>query len=380
VDHVHSTLRVGVVADFLEEGWPSMDLVAELTVAALSSPGAAYAPELLRPRMPRPASRLVGGRGRNVDRFVGRHLVYPRWLRRRAAHDLFHVVDHSYAQLVHALPVARTVVTCHDLDTFRALLDPAREPRPRWFRAMASRVLAGLGRAAWVVTDSDAVRDALLEHDLVPAERVTTVPLPAHPDFTATPDAAADAEAARLLGEAGSCDLLHVGSTAERKRIPLLLRAFAALAARHPGARLLRVGGPLEREQRVLAARLGVEGRLVELPFLARPVLAAVYRRAALVVNPSEREGFGLPLVEAMACGAPVLASDLAVFREVGGDGVRYVAEGRWEGALVEEVDRLAEPGARHAARERACRRADRYTLAAYGAGLAEVYDRVAQR
>jgi glycosyltransferase involved in cell wall biosynthesis len=370
---VHPPLSVAVVADHAEEGWPSMDLAAELTVEALSARGG-YSPVLLRPAMPRPFSRLLGPRGLNPDRALGRYLAYPGWLRGRRGHALYHVVDHSYAHLVHALPAERTVVTCHDLDAFRCLLQPEREPRPRWFRWMTSRVLAGLGRAAAVVTDSDAVRGELLAHGLLPPSRVSTVPLPAHPDFGAAADAAADAEAARLLGPGGTLDVLHVGSTVERKRIPLLLDAFARLAAERPEARLLRAGGPLDAAQRARAERLGIRGAILELPFLPRPVLAAVYRRAALVVNPSEREGFGLPLVEAMACGAPVLAADLPVLREVGGDAVRYVAGGRWDGAIAEEVRRLGEPGAWRSASERALRRAERYTLAAYGAGLAEVY------
>ena len=67
-------------------------------------------------------------------------------------------------------------------------------------------------------------------------------------------------------------------------------------------------------------AALGLGHNIRVLPFVDRPVLAALYRRASLVLLPSEREGFGLPLVEAMACGISVVASDLPVLREVGGD------------------------------------------------------------
>ena len=64
---------------------------------------------------------------RNADRLLNRFVNYPRYLRQHASEfDVFHIVDHSYAQLVHELPAARTVVTCHDLDTFRCLLDPER--------------------------------------------------------------------------------------------------------------------------------------------------------------------------------------------------------------------------------------------------------------
>ncbi|HEX6912687.1 MAG TPA: glycosyltransferase family 1 protein [Longimicrobium sp.] len=380
---MRSSLSVGVVADYAEEGWPSMDLAAELLVDALRA-HTPYAPTLLRPRMPRPFGRVLGGAraAHHADRVLGRHVAYPRWVRRRAAEfDLFHVADHSYAHLVDALPPGRAVVTCHDLDAFRSLLEPAREPRPPWFRRMMGRVLRGLQRAAHVVCDSDAVHAELLSHGLLPPDRVSTVPLPAHPDFSPDADPAADAEAARLLGPVSPdvIEVLHVGSTVPRKRIPLLLQAFAGIGRSAP-ARLVRVGGPLTPEQRRMAAGLGVGDRIAELPFLDRRTVAAVYRRAGLVVNPSEREGFGLPLVEAMACGAPVLASDLTVLREVGGGAVRYVASDdadAWSQALAAELARLAAPGAREAARQAALDRARRFTLAAYAQGIADVYDRV---
>jgi glycosyltransferase involved in cell wall biosynthesis len=85
--------------------------------------------------------------------------------------------------------------------------------------------------------------------------------------------------------------------------------------------------------QRALAGTLGISSALVELPFLERPLLAALYRRASVLVLPSEREGFGLPVVEAMACGTPVVASAIAALREAGGDAAIYCRVGdvpRW--------------------------------------------------
>ena len=183
---MHPALTVGVVCDYAEEGWPSMDLAAELLAAGLRDHAPGFAPTMLRPRMPRAFRRVLRGRtGLNADRLLARHLAYPRWLRRQAPLDLYHVADHSYAHLVHALPAERTVVTCHDLDAFRSLLEPEREPRPAWFRRMMRPVLAGLAAAAHVVCDSDAVAAQLLTHGVLPPDRVSTVLLPAHPDFSA---------------------------------------------------------------------------------------------------------------------------------------------------------------------------------------------------
>jgi glycosyltransferase involved in cell wall biosynthesis len=374
--------RIGILYDYAAENWPSMDLVGDLLVDGLRRHAPRYAPEPIRPEMPRPFGRWLGGRGHNADRLVARHLAYPRSLRRAAGMDLYHVVDHSYAQLVHALPAGRTIVTCHDLDAFRSLLQPERDPRPLWFRAMMKRVLGGLQRAAHVVCDSDAVRAELLEHRVLPPDRVSTVLLAAHPDFRADPDPTPDAHAAALLGPAppDAVDLLHVGSTAPRKRIELLLRAAAPVLAAYPRARLVRVGGPLEPAHRHLAEELGIARRIVEVPWVPRPLLAAIYRRATLVVSTSEREGFGLPLVEAMACGAPVLASALPVYREVGGAAVRYVNgddPAPWSAALSGTLASLADEGKRSGARAASLDRARLYGLDRFAAGIAAVYDRV---
>ena len=126
-------------------------------------------------------------------------------------------------------------------------------------------------------------------------------------------------------------DLLHVGSTIPRKRIDLLLEIFAAMRRAYPGARLIKAGGGLRPEQTRQAEALGVADAIVTLPFFVpseRGILAAVYRRAALVLQPSDAEGFGLPVAEALACGATVLASDLPALREVGGDAAAYCPVG----------------------------------------------------
>jgi glycosyltransferase involved in cell wall biosynthesis len=146
------------------------------------------------------------------------------------------------------------------------------------------------------------------------------------PEYSPQPDTRADAEALRLLASltGDPLTILHVGSTIQRKRIDILLRVVAVLRKEFPQLRLVRVGGAFTREQRKLADALGIGHLITELPFLDKHVLASIYRQAALVLQPSEAEGFGLPVVEALACGTPVVASDLPVLREVGGRAATY--------------------------------------------------------
>ncbi|HEY8534909.1 MAG TPA: glycosyltransferase, partial [Vicinamibacterales bacterium] len=143
------------------------------------------------------------------------------------------------------------------------------------------------------------------------------------PGFSPRPDPEADQALAEMLRSEAPA-LLHVGSTIPRKRIELLLASFALVRQVRDDLLLVRIGGPFTRSQQAMVDAMGLDQHIRVLPFLDRRLLAAAYRRSTLVLLPSEREGFGLPLVEAMACGTPVLASDLPVFREVGAAAAAY--------------------------------------------------------
>jgi glycosyltransferase involved in cell wall biosynthesis len=376
-----SRLRVAILADYLEEGWPSMDLVAEMLMDRLTREHASTIEvSLIRPALRRRLSRVSTRRlAFGVDRMAARLWDYPRFAGALSAEfDLFHVVDHSYAQLVHELPANRTIVTCHDLDTFRSVLEPERERRSAAFRAMTRRILSGLRKAGHVVCDTEATRAQLIEKAGVSEARTSVVHNGLHPSFSPLHEAAADREAARLLGSRRThTDVLHVGSAIARKRIDILIRIIGELGH---GTRLVRVGGPFTAEQTALARDLGVA--VVVLPFVDRSTLAAVYRHSALLVMPSEREGFGLPLLESLACGTPVVASDIPALREVGGDAATYCAVGDvdgWTAAigdLLEERDQRPNDWA--ARQDRGIRRADAFSWSKYAREIVALYEQVA--
>lgn len=401
--------RIAVICDFREENWPSMDLVADMLCAHLQTDYAhLFAVTRICPPMRRRFTRqrsentvqqselsgqmpAVGGRQSrnserlfNADRLLNRFWDYPRFIRScQADFDLFQLIDHSYGQLLHELPPERTVVTCHDLDTFQCLLEPTQDPRSVLFRKMMQRTLSGFRRAARVTCDSVATRDQLLAYDLVPAVRTIVIPNGVHPSCSPEPNAVAEAAAARIIGaaQAGRLDILHVGSTIPRKRIEVLLQIFAKLPSLFPSARLLRVGGDFTAEQLALVEQLALGQRVLVLPRIDSDVLAAVYRRAALVLQPSEREGFGLPVVEAMACGTPVVASDIPALREVGGDAAQYCPVGDLE-AWTETIatllrERSSDDVAWQARRKAGLRQSRKFTWAEYAGKMAKVYREV---
>ena len=374
-------VRVGVVCDLQEEGWHSMDLVADMLLDALPAVSAGeILATRLRPPMIRRWTRLpVVGRGDRAhlgDRLTGRLWDYPRWLApRRAEFDVFHIVDHSYAHLVRALPAGRTVVTCNDTDAFEAArssstsrLDPSR--------LLAAHVLDGISRASHVACISEATRRDLISTGRVDPSRTSVVHLGAHPSCAPEPDAAADDEIERLLGPR-RFELLHVSSTIVRKRIDVLLKVFGKFRRVHPDARLVRVGGDLTPEQQALAAHLDIRDAIVAVPFLERRLLAALYRRASVVLLPSDREGFGLPVVEAMACGTPVVASDIPALREVGGAAGIYAPAGdvnRWVETLLEFRREQSDAAIREGRREACIRNARKFDWKQYAAQMSHLY------
>jgi glycosyltransferase involved in cell wall biosynthesis len=318
-----STLQLKVVCDYVEEQWPSMDLVAELLLASFRG---RFSQEVdaspICPPMVQRISRLPLFRhnrfARNADRLTNRMWDYPRHLLRKCDRQgYFHICDHSYAHLVHVLPHERTGVYCHDLDCFRCLLEPKREPRPRWFRAMTRRILSGLQKAAVVFYSTTELGRRIRELHLVDPERLVHAPYGVAPEF-------APERTERDLPTPREPFLLHVGSTISRKRIDVLLDVFAEVRARVRGLTLLQVGGEWTSEQRRQIARLGLTESVRQRRGIDRQTLAALYRRASVVLQPSESEGFGLPVIEALACASLVVASDIPVLREVGGNAVTY--------------------------------------------------------
>jgi len=377
--------RVAIVADLAEERWHSMDLVAEILMLGLHSPGSRMVDATqIRPSMVRRLTRVPGLRrlpqAETADRIINRVWDYRRAISAHANDfDLFHIVDHSYAHLVTVLPPDRSLVMCHDIDAFAGVL-PGTEGQSAVGRLLGERLLAGLVAARKIVCGSHATRDALLASGIIDASRMAVVPYGLHPSCTPRPDPRADEVAFGYLGgsEASSPEILHVGSTIPRKRIDVLLDVVAELRTRYPSVRLIRVGGDFTREQRRRVARLGLAQHITVLPFLERRVLAAVYRRAAVVLQPSDREGFGLPVAEAMACGTPVVASDLKPLREVGGEVASYCPVGdlqTWTttvSALLEE--RSADGEAWAVRRAAAIADARRFSALAHARKMLDVY------
>lgn len=335
---------------------------------------------------PRPAFRprftrlpVVGRRGAafNLDRLLNRFVDYPRHLRRHStSFDCYHVCDHSYSQLLHELPSARRGVFCHDLDTFRCLLQPAREPRPGWFRRMMRRTLDGFRKADLVFHSTNGVRQQILDHNLVDPAKLVHAPYGTSPEFN--PEAT-ELDREPLPGLIDHPFLLHVGSCIPRKRIDVLLRVFADVRRREPDLLLVQVGGEWSADQRALIDQLELSSSVRQVRGVSRETIAALARRARLMLIPSEAEGFGLPVIEGLACGAVVVASDISVLREVGGDAAVYAPVADIV-AWSETVLDLIRGSRRPPEREHRLAWSARYTWEAHARTILNAYRRIANR
>jgi glycosyltransferase involved in cell wall biosynthesis len=190
----------------------------------------------------------------------------------------------------------------------------------RWSRA--AMMYPTLRRAQVVVFVSDTFRNAVVGGLKLDASKTAVVYHGISPGFHA---AGAPRPAER---NAGAGYVLAVSSIYAYKNYEVLLTAFAMLHKELPALRLKVAGRAVERRTfrslQELAASLGVEHDVEFLGEVDHDELSRLYREASVFVMPSKRESFGNPLVEAMASGTPVIASDLAVCREVCGDAAIY--------------------------------------------------------
>ncbi len=253
-----------------------------------------------------PLSRL------NVDRlFVRQSLPLRRLLRLGRPSDVY-----SPDFTAPAAGDARTHITVHDL----AWLHPeAATPEPL-ARFLAPVVERSVAAAATVFTVSEAIRQEIIEHYSASPDRVVVAPNAAANGFRSAEPLGDDELATVGLRRPV---ILSVGTIEPRKNLGLL---FEALTKLPPSVQLAIIGRSGWDAASILKRvdELELTGRVVRLGFVPDRLLPCLMSSAAVVVYPSRYEGFGLPVIEALATGTPVVASDLSVFREVGGDSVVY--------------------------------------------------------
>jgi glycosyltransferase involved in cell wall biosynthesis len=280
-------------------------------------------------------------------------------------------------------PSARTpsIVGIHDLiaDDFPELTLPTRRARTFW--SVKQRLAVRLARRLFTVSES--ARGAIASRLGIGPERIAVVPEAPDPVFAPRPSADSEREAVALGIPAGERYLLYAGGISPHKNVETLIEAFARLEADR--LRLVLVGAlddaylSAADSVRERIDALGLGDRVVLPGFVSDEALACLYSGAAAFVSPSLAEGFGLPAVEAAACGAPIVLSDIAAHRETLGDEALFFPP-RDSGRLAEELQRVVGSDMlRRSLAERGHRRVARYSWDASAGALRTLVHEVAR-
>lgn len=234
-------------------------------------------------------------------------------------YDLLHV-PHYNAPLLHRGPLIVSIMDVIHLSS------PAYRDKLSTFFYARPMLNAVARKADHIITVSHYSKTEIVRALGIPESKITVIPCGVGEEFTTKPASSESPHLDAILGIATPF-LLYVGNLKPHKNVATLLRAFATVRKRNKLAHsLVIVGDDARWKQSIVdeCARLGIQNYIKFLPHVPQSLLPSVYAAAQLVAMPSALEGFGLPVLEAMACGTPVIASAAASLPEVAGDAALY--------------------------------------------------------
>lgn len=320
--------KVILIGNYPPDNQQSMERFAQMLIKGFNTKGVET--ELWRPIVI--FGSLVKSTKTGLGKWIGyidKWLLFPLVLlwrtnmqRSRYGKSIFHICDHSNSPYLRSLPWARTAITCHDVLAIRGALGfkdaycpatPAGVVLQKW-------ILGNLENAKMLTAVSELTLNQLKElaiEDFSEKDWKVT-----HLGFNAEFSPLDQARRDALLKAAGlNTDLpyvLHVGSSLARKNRTMLVDVMYQLKDQWNGVVCL-AGHPIDEGLRKRATELGVLDRIVSVVRPSHELLLALYNGAEAFMFPSFSEGFGWPVIEAQACGAPVIASNLAPMPEVSG-------------------------------------------------------------
>jgi glycosyltransferase involved in cell wall biosynthesis len=263
--------------------------------------------------------------------YLDKWILFPLILHIRLQHKKyytanihFHICDHSNSYYLKQLPIDRTVITCHDVLAIRGALGHADAfvGASKTGRILQNWILNNLTNAHKLAAVSWTTFQQLCALDTIHPKDHSKNWMVIYNAFNADFRPLPKEEAGGLLREAGIDPgmpyLLHVGSGLPRKNRKLLIDMLMVLGSRWDG-NICFAGEPLEKDLVTYAGTLGLKHRITAVVNPDHSTLVALYNACAAFVFPSLSEGFGWPVIEAQACGAPVIASLLNPLPEVSG-------------------------------------------------------------
>jgi glycosyltransferase involved in cell wall biosynthesis len=372
-------MRILLVGNYLPDRQESMIRYAELLRIALADSGHEVQFVVPRTALNKAHQEPVG-----MWKWLGYADKY--WLgvgdiaRAARAADIVHICDHSNAVYVPRVPRVPHVVSCHDLLAVRGALGEDTDcPASPTGRQLQYAILRGLKRAQALACGSRAtLRDA----QRLVGENSGRLVLGTYAlgfPYRKLPQEELAVRLSTLPQLLDRSYVLHVGSNLRRKNREVILRAVAGIAQDWPG-RIVFAGQPLEAGLRALAGDLGINERIIEVVKPSNELLEGLYNGAVGLFFPSRFEGFGWPIIEAQACGCPVICSDRDPLPDVAGAAaiIRGADDAAAFGQAILDVER--NQAVRRDLESRGYLNAARYTRAEMARLFCALYDEVAGR
>jgi glycosyltransferase involved in cell wall biosynthesis len=267
----------------------------------------------------------------------------------------------------------RFVVTIHDLFSYRF-----PSIHSSWVPGTANRMLIAnaVRRAAAIITPSKATAEDVARRFPFASARTTAIAEASDERFVANRNPTSEAAWQRYLGIRPPY-FFYLGQWKAYKNVPLLIDAFAQLLGRYPGVQLVIAGDDPRHPEIIAAASRLPDGGVVLPGHLPDDAIADLYRSAAAVVVPSLAEGFGLPVLEAMACGTTVVCSDIPVLRELA-DGVPIFCDPTSADSFAAGMAAALDPTNGDDRRHRGIERARMFSWKSAAEETVRIYERLA--
>jgi glycosyltransferase involved in cell wall biosynthesis len=365
-----------LIGNYTPDQQQSMQRFSAMMLQGLTAAGVPV--ELIRPEPVLGNLKLLGQFVAKWLGYIDKYILFPRQLRRKLSRQpaVAHICDHSNAVYARRCKPARILITCHDLLAVRgALGEETNCPASLTGRILQRWILKGLRRADAIACISDATADdadRLVGHG--PGRpHISVVRMGLNYPYKRLPIEVARAR----LNKIGKVDVdlpfaLHVGSNLRRKNRDGVLRIFAKCKEKWNG-RLVFAGDLLNEELMSIGRELGVADRIVQIHNPESETIEALYNCAIALVYPSRFEGFGWPIIEAQACGCPVICSHSGPLPEAAGEAglFNHVDD---EDGFAADLLRLRNPDERAKWSEKSLRNAERFSAEAMIAHYIEIY------
>lgn len=364
---------VRIFRDFKEDERTSMEVYADGLIGALrGTANGRFEPKEYVPSGGRLLNGKIGGAGLRMR--LSRYLLYP-WQARSHKADINHVVDHGYAHLLQVLDPDKTVVTAHDLIPLLAwngrIPGMTYPHRPR----LGEYSLRFLRKARYVFAVSESTKKDLIEHCGCSPDRIRVIYYGLHTSFRVF----GPRERTRVRRDLGLPDetvkLILITGRQSYKNHPVCLQVLRRIQAESQDrVAMVRVGRSTAEWEAALGAT-GTRQSVISIPFLPHNRMVDLYNSVDCLLFPSLYEGFGWPPLEAMACGAPVVTSNVASLPEVVGEAGLMREPGDVEGLAASVRAVLEDADLRKNLTERGLVRARSFTWERHATQVLQAYE-----